>query len=1062
MTRPTHPAETTQLSPLDELRFRAWVHNHDITDLDAPKSHYDYRGAFVAGAKPDATGHWPDTFKQHGHPTFSTESQYSNGPGDGGNWHGDTFIPQVNAGRDATSALPTSRRPKLTHEEIASSIARQEQLARVHNWSTPTRALAAGLTLAKLTGIPDIMDALVHPKSASGEAERNLADIRKRGVFAKWNDLFKAIPAAAKHFGEDLANRDPRAVMSLAQLAPVAPAALERLIPEIGLSAADRAAGRALMHTPPIEQSAAAPGYLDAHMERLNIARRIGQTSPAAEESFNKLLTRRTVRELHDQALGPAGGATIDPATGAPTRATGFAVADPKFTLDLSGAEDPRARTHAWLERPEVKARLEQPGAHMGSWRNPKTGAIEINISDIVPDQQTAVQLGHARGQEAVGQLNRGQYVGDVPVTHPDAANIMPHQTLDYRNNPLTPAIKTPSGKIVLGQNHGFAEEEALRHNLEPGGGANDFNGYGFVDKRGQFLSRDAAIPAAKATGAELYAPDLGVTSEDLPDLVTSKPDPITAALPTVVPPTPKPAAPMPGRVVYHGTTNPGFDVPTRSNDLGPHVGTSGQADEILRGDFYSPPGSGGLAGTWRPNGSRIIPLQDLTSKPFLFKEDTGWGDPKAFAAQMVKQGSISKDEAAGLTSFGKIKQWLLDQGYDRIDYKNKVEASKWVGGKRRLATSSVILNPEKHLVPALGGPQSLAFEEGAHPPANLPDYIGAKMSRTDISGLGDALAHHLAAGDDPGTWLQSVQNSNPLLGTMLRADPGLADKVFKSASQHTDFVKHMRPYEEIAKIAERGGPQWDQWYGPYIKALREAGVPEDVAQRVLRTSSILSTRKAPTDEVLTALRTWQAHETGQPITNAITQHTNDLTKAAIGAIQGEPWATRPGMAPRLRQKTSNYLLSELTGGQGVSPTLDTWHAKAYLGENLPKYLDARGNLKLTPAQWRVMQGRTISDAGRSLLPTGDFQARVWGGENGYIPAFGQSGANRADWLSSHLASGDFDPLIEKYPGLQGLAERGAIQGEAVSPEAQRLAQLGLWQQLSQGQGPLKNLGGLR
>lgn len=363
---------------------------------------------------------------------------------------------------------------------------------------------------------------------------------------------------------------------------------------------------------------------------------------------------------------------------------------------------------------------------------------------------------------------------------------------------------------------------------------------------------------------------------------------------------------------------------------------------------------------------------------------------------------------------------------------------------------------------PAIKASPSLAFEENAPVPRNLPAYVGAKMSRSDITGLGDALAHHLSAGGDPGTWLQSVHNDNPLLGTMLRADPGLADKVLKSASQHADFVKDLRPYAEIAKIAERGGPGWDQWYGPYIGALRDAGVPEDVAQRVLRTSSILSTRKAPTDEVLTALRTWQAHETGQPITNAITQHTNDLTKAATGAIQGEPWATVPGKPPRLRQKTSNYLLSELTGGQGVSPTLDTWHAKAYLGENLSKYLDARGNLKLTPAQWRVMQGRTISDAGRSLLPTGDFQARVWGGENGYIPAFGQSGANRADWLSSHLASGDFDPLIEKYPGLQGLAERGAIQGEAVSPEAQRLAQLGLWQQLSQGKGPLTNLGGLR
>src|SRR5712691_9221244 len=178
-----------------------------------------------------------------------------------------TGLDELRAQADATQARPPSRRPRLTHAQIAASIARQEQLARVNNWSTPTRALGAGLELAKLTGIPDIVDRLARP-SVPGEAAANLADIRKRGIFAKWGDLFKALPGAAKTFGEDIANRDPRAIMKLAQLAPIAPAALERVIPEIGLSAADRAAGRAFMNTPPLEQSAAAPGYLDAHTQR--------------------------------------------------------------------------------------------------------------------------------------------------------------------------------------------------------------------------------------------------------------------------------------------------------------------------------------------------------------------------------------------------------------------------------------------------------------------------------------------------------------------------------------------------------------------------------------------------------------------------------------------------------------------------------------------------------------------------------------------------------------------------------------------------------------------------
>lgn len=93
--------ETTQLAPKDEPRFRAWVKRYNIRDLDHPKSHYDYRGAFLAGAKPDAKGHWPDTFKQHGHESFSVQSKYSRGPQDGGRWQGNTYIPQTDAKKDS-------------------------------------------------------------------------------------------------------------------------------------------------------------------------------------------------------------------------------------------------------------------------------------------------------------------------------------------------------------------------------------------------------------------------------------------------------------------------------------------------------------------------------------------------------------------------------------------------------------------------------------------------------------------------------------------------------------------------------------------------------------------------------------------------------------------------------------------------------------------------------------------------------------------------------------------------------------------------------------------------
>lgn len=130
------PLETTPLDSLSELRFQAWAHRNKITDVDHPDSHYDYRGYFQAtGGAPHAEGtHFPDTFKQHGHPTFSVESQYSHGPMDGGRWNGDTFVPAPDAAKHAQLLKQNS---ELTNE------------ARQENWSPRTRALGFALSLAR-------------------------------------------------------------------------------------------------------------------------------------------------------------------------------------------------------------------------------------------------------------------------------------------------------------------------------------------------------------------------------------------------------------------------------------------------------------------------------------------------------------------------------------------------------------------------------------------------------------------------------------------------------------------------------------------------------------------------------------------------------------------------------------------------------------------------------------------------------------------------------------------------------------------------------------------------
>lgn len=75
---------------MEEAQFRLWAQTNGIQHYDSPDAYYDMRGFWKstqgAAHPPGSEQHFPDTFKQHGHPTFSVESQYSAGPYDGGRW----------------------------------------------------------------------------------------------------------------------------------------------------------------------------------------------------------------------------------------------------------------------------------------------------------------------------------------------------------------------------------------------------------------------------------------------------------------------------------------------------------------------------------------------------------------------------------------------------------------------------------------------------------------------------------------------------------------------------------------------------------------------------------------------------------------------------------------------------------------------------------------------------------------------------------------------------------------------------------------------------------------
>jgi hypothetical protein len=109
------PPYTTELNPLDEMKFQKWIKDNNIKDLNEPDSYYDYRGFWKQNPdfKHSLGQHFPDTFKQPGHPTFSNESQYANTQNTGGRWaDNDVYIPQLATSRQSVD--PT----QLQHSTI--------------------------------------------------------------------------------------------------------------------------------------------------------------------------------------------------------------------------------------------------------------------------------------------------------------------------------------------------------------------------------------------------------------------------------------------------------------------------------------------------------------------------------------------------------------------------------------------------------------------------------------------------------------------------------------------------------------------------------------------------------------------------------------------------------------------------------------------------------------------------------------------------------------------------------------------------------------------------------
>lgn len=83
----------------EQERFQEWANRNSVNEPLSPLHYYDNIAAFRAGINrgiptpPERLGHFPDTYKLPGHPTFSNESIYAKPPLKFGSWEGEKFIP---------------------------------------------------------------------------------------------------------------------------------------------------------------------------------------------------------------------------------------------------------------------------------------------------------------------------------------------------------------------------------------------------------------------------------------------------------------------------------------------------------------------------------------------------------------------------------------------------------------------------------------------------------------------------------------------------------------------------------------------------------------------------------------------------------------------------------------------------------------------------------------------------------------------------------------------------------------------------------------------------------
>lgn len=327
----------TPLSPDEEKSFRSWKHQNAPEDSGED---YDFRGAFKAGLKPDANGHWSDRFKKPNHPTFSDESVYAAVAPGAGHWEGDRFIPPSDlSDLGAVPEIELAEQPPRTSEELGRrNIGLQYRFAG--------QALPSGMTPdeAWQAGIPKPEEA----ETPTGSAALQLAhDIPRAAI--RGGQALLAVLSDVAAVGRNITTSDRTKKLPVESLKQFADQPTEPLPAEVGAEEMTGAAGfgeRALQSTIKFFPGAELSGLVATPLETLGLSENVAGSLAGAgvfgmtEKGFDPKTAAVMAAFPWVSTLGARAGA------GLAAKIAGDSVGAKKAAEWLGGL----AATQAWMD----------------------------------------------------------------------------------------------------------------------------------------------------------------------------------------------------------------------------------------------------------------------------------------------------------------------------------------------------------------------------------------------------------------------------------------------------------------------------------------------------------------------------------------------------------------------------------------------------------------------------------------------------------------------------------------------------------------------------------------